>query len=590
MTEHALPSRKVFTPTTVARACGGIELYLHVEPGDEILLAIGRRAGFEVLDDPFGVRAVGPMARDFRSIRNGHRREPSMPLELETLYLANPPATLWVPVGRLDGGRTDVLHLQATVFAPDGSATLTNPVILSLVASVDCDGNGISDDCDIFESPGLDMNGDGELDACEDRVRLYVDSKAPPGGDGLSWATAYDGLQQALGASFEDPAVGEIFVAAGTYVPGTSRTDSFHLPPGVAIYGGFAGFEDQVAQRDIASNPTVLSGDIFGDDHGTLGRENNSYQVIQVEGEGGHRLDGFVVTAGYSSGGNCYPGAAIDASQASELTVANCLFTNHDCCSSAPLRAVGTDLTLINSRFVGNHGASAGAVSVGAVLVEPEFVTIANCEFIGNSGGGAGAVYVGGSQAQGSVRIINCTVYGNSSTNAANPGGIKVVLQGMSLFGRGETAIHNTIFAENTSAGVLGSNTQLQLTGSGGPPYSASEFELTYSALAPAPSPDIPGHDNIFVSPVFLDALGPDGIAGTLDDDLRLAPGSPCIDAGRNGILPFDVIDLDLDGNTVERLPGDLLGVPRRLDDPNVADTGAGSPPLVDMGAHEHSP
>ena len=76
---------------------------------------------------------------------------------------------------------------------------------------------------------------------------------------------------------------------------------------------------------------------------------------------------------------------------------------------------------------------------------------------------------------------------------------------------------------------------------------------------------------------IFADPLGPDGTAGTDDDDLRLVAGSPCIDAGNNGAVPVGVTT-DLDGN------------PRFRDDPNTPDTGAGAAPLVDMGAYEFDP
>ena len=78
--------------------------------------------------------------------------------------------------------------------------------------------------------------------------RLYVDDDATPGGDGLTWATAYEDLQAALdAAALPGSTTSEIWVAAGTYVPSTQtdpndpRTATFQLLSGVAVYGGFAG-------------------------------------------------------------------------------------------------------------------------------------------------------------------------------------------------------------------------------------------------------------------------------------------------------------------------------------------------------------
>ena len=83
-----------------------------------------------------------------------------------------------------------------------------------------------------------------------------------------------------------------------------------------------------------------------------------------------------------------------------------------------------------------------------------------------------------------------------------------------------------------------------------------------------------PGSGNIGEDPRFADADGADNVAGTDDDNLRLLPGSPCIDAGDNMVVP-SAAAVDLDGN------------PRFLDDPLAPDTGHGKPPIVDMGAYE---
>lgn len=61
---------------------------------------------------------------------------------------------------------------------------------------------------------------------------------------------------------------------------------------------------------------------------------------------------------------------------------------------------------------------------------------------------------------------------------------------------------------------------------------------------------------------------------GTEDDNLELAHESPCIDAGDSNSVPADVTT-------------DLAGRERFTDDPVIADTGSGTPPIVDMGAYE---
>ena len=66
--------------------------------------------------------------------------------------------------------------------------------------------------------------------------------------------------------------------------------------------------------------------------------------------------------------------------------------------------------------------------------------------------------------------------------------------------------------------------------------------------------------------PLFIDAI---------NDDLRLQPDSPAIDAGLQTNLPADTQDLDGDEDTTEKIPFDLNGSPRVVGDE------------VDIGAFE---
>ncbi len=127
-------------------------------------------------------------------------------------------------------------------------------------------------------------------------VRIYVDQTALGGdNDGTSWADAYRDLTTAL-ATATNPA--EVWVAAGTYTPGANRTDSFQMETGVALYGGFSGVETSLAQRNIAANPTILSGAIAD---GTV--TNNAYHVVDASTVGATAvLDGFTITGGYADG------------------------------------------------------------------------------------------------------------------------------------------------------------------------------------------------------------------------------------------------------------------------------------------------
>src|SRR5512143_271452 len=67
---------------------------------------------------------------------------------------------------------------------------------------------------------------------------IYVNAAAAGANNGTSWANAYKNLKTAIASA---SAGKEIWVAKGTYKPGSHRTDSFALKNGVAIYGGFVG-------------------------------------------------------------------------------------------------------------------------------------------------------------------------------------------------------------------------------------------------------------------------------------------------------------------------------------------------------------
>ncbi len=125
---------------------------------------------------------------------------------------------------------------------------------------------------------------------------IFVNTNVAGARDGSSWADAYNHLQEALddvertgNCLPQSPC--EIWVAAGTYLP-SRRTDpddptsaTFKLMNNVGIYGGFAGWETQRRQRDIAVNQTILDGDLSQDDDPTL--EPTSNCCIERPGEGG---------------------------------------------------------------------------------------------------------------------------------------------------------------------------------------------------------------------------------------------------------------------------------------------------------------
>ena len=136
---------------------------------------------------------------------------------------------------------------------------------------------------------------------------LYVDRDAPVDGNGLSWKTAFRDLHDGLRKARQSPGTcQEIWVAEGTYTPDGGSFDQeagFDLVDGVAVYGGFKGTETRRSQRDLLANPTILSGDLKGDDRpGFTNTSDNAHHVVRAEDVGATAiLDGFVIQGGYGT-------------------------------------------------------------------------------------------------------------------------------------------------------------------------------------------------------------------------------------------------------------------------------------------------
>lgn len=112
-------------------------------------------------------------------------------------------------------------------------------------------------------------------------------------GNGTSWMDAFGSLQQALNVAQTGDA---IWVARGEYftTSGNNRNLYFRIKDGVKLYGGFAGTESSLAQRNIGANRTILSGEI-----GTSSLEDNAYTVVFTENVSSNTVvDGFIITGG----------------------------------------------------------------------------------------------------------------------------------------------------------------------------------------------------------------------------------------------------------------------------------------------------
>ncbi len=426
--------------------------------------------------------------------------------------------------------------------------------------------------------------------------RLYVNSAAN-GGSGATWGSAITQLYDALLASQLGGVTTEIWVAKGTYKPtsGLDRAVSFVLQDALSIYGGFAGNEATTANRDFAANISYLSGNI-----GAREAIDNSYHVVIANGVfSGAVLDGFTVTGGNANGGGAAnTGGGILINDANPR-VRNCIFRNNSAFEGGAVAITAfSSLTRFShcTFFANNSQTNAGAVSYRGVAGSQ--VAFGNCKFLGNdaagyggavycvnggwiqfynstfsgnnaAGGDGGAIYAFGTGND--ARIDTCTIYGNTAAlcgGVANAASSTMTIDNSIVYGNTDTDAFSNVFTANISNGAT--------------------ITINYSDIQSMSAVYVGrGPGCITTNPLISSPTGGDGIAGTLDDDLSIAIGSPCVDAGDNSRLNVDYSDLDQDNNLGEVNPIDLAGNPRRLDDPTKADTGAGSSPIVDMGAYE---
>ena len=87
---------------------------------------------------------------------------------------------------------------------------------------------------------------------------IYV--KAGAEGSGLNWDDALGEINQAVTLASTTGKKHQIWVASGTYYGDTTLSSAISLAAGVSLYGGFAGTESSLDERNVAENATVIDG------------------------------------------------------------------------------------------------------------------------------------------------------------------------------------------------------------------------------------------------------------------------------------------------------------------------------------------
>ena len=287
--------------------------------------------------------------------------------------------------------------------------------------------------------------------ACADR--FYVDGDAPAGGNGLSWATAFQFLQDALDQTVASRG-DEVWIAGGVYYPvdragqTSDRVDSFNIKDQVRLFGGFQGDETSVEERVISANETSLSGSFRPE------QQLWSLHVCTVEANATIGLDGLTIRDGNANGTGAgqNTGAAVYGTGTPVIEVNSCVFSNN----SASVRggvANGGVWTVSDSTFSGNSAGENSGVADGGTWVVTDSTfsdnsagekggiayegswTVRASRFIGNSVSDDGGVaYLG------NWTVTTCTFIGNA---ASNSGGVSYL---------GDWTVTDSTFRGNSAA------------------------------------------------------------------------------------------------------------------------------------------
>ncbi|MDD5371032.1 MAG: choice-of-anchor Q domain-containing protein, partial [Anaerolineaceae bacterium] len=314
----------------------------------------------------------------------------------------------------------------------------------------------------------------------------------------------------------------EIWVKAGDYIP-TNRTSisdarsvTFQLKNGVAIYGGFAGTETDINERNLAAGHTsILSG--------AIGGSGNAYHVVTGSGvDGTAILDGFTIQDGDATGAAQPNGGGMFNNTGSPSVYNSTFHDNHAVDGGGIYNTAGSP-TIHDSTFSGNMATNGG----GMANVNGSSPDLIGLTFTGNSASALGGGMYNNSVSQ--LGLINSTLTGN----LADSGG------GMANVNSSPT-LTNVTFSEDSAT----TSSSEMVSQAGGLPHLYDSILWGTVGVSGGSSLSI-DHSIIQGScpsaSVCSNTLTGDPLLGHLGDyggptqTLPLLPGSIAIDAGNDG-------------------------------------------------------
>jgi predicted outer membrane repeat protein len=226
---------------------------------------------------------------------------------------------------------------------------------------------------------------------------VFVDVDAQAGGDGLSWATAFDSLQEAIDAA-SGCASPQLWLAEGSYAPDPLAPVATISSP-MAIYGGFSGVEDALEQRDIVAHPVRLGADGW----------QSRVVVFEDEGApeiGAMRLDGVRISGSTAGAVEVASGLLLEGTvNLDNLTITD----NSTAQQGAGLLVNAGQVEITNSTFARNQAGWGGAV-----WAKWGTVSITDSSFVDNDASLGGALYL--VDPSGEHQLTATTLSGNTAS------------------------------------------------------------------------------------------------------------------------------------------------------------------------------
>ena len=360
------------------------------------------------------------------------------------------------------------------------------------------------------------------------QITYYVKSNGNDTNNGRSWVFAFQTVQQAMDAATSGD---RIFVAAGTYKPTvkaattsnngaatTNRDMAFVIKSGVKIYGGFNGTENSLAQRNLVTNVTILSGDVDIAENAS----DNCYHVVIAAGEvSGGGFDGFTITGGNAnvSGDTiivngqripqCNGGGAYISSSSPMLV--NITFNENSATNlGGGAYSENSSSSINNATFKGNK-----ALSGGGAYLNGKSPNFAGATFINNTAGKGGGLFLEGTNPN-VVNVTNATISGNSAE-----------------FGAGIYLVNASPNIINT---LISGNDATDMSASGGGIYSAEDATpvLTNVTISGNKSKSEAGAVYFKHKPIFRNSIIWGNSSGVVNGGSETATYLHCLVQDRN--------------------------------------------------------